>query len=136
MDISQNFKVLRNFTASVAFHSKLATYNHFWKNQDFFSENPSFYPNLLKFFELFEKSYYFSRILQQICYLYISWWNHDFFSKAHFFWKKPEYLTFWTISSFYSHFVLICLRWAIFETLIFFVEKFHLFFEITQTMNV
>ena len=38
------------------------------KIQDFFSKNPSIFLKTTSNFERFEKSYYLSRILRQICY--------------------------------------------------------------------
>ena len=66
---TQTLNVLRKFTISVAFYIKFATFSDFEKIQSFFSKNRS---NSLKknpYFERFEKFYYFSRILRQICYL-------------------------------------------------------------------
>ena len=65
---AQFLNVLRNFTISVAIYIKFATFSDFEKIQYCFSKNPSTFfknPN----FEHFEKYYFFSRILRQICYL-------------------------------------------------------------------
>ena len=87
----QILNVLRILTISVAFYGKFATiyiylfifkqyhlirilqqichFFRFWKKiQDFFSKNPSIFPKKQPNFERFENSYYFSRILRQICY--------------------------------------------------------------------
>ena len=57
---------LRNNTILNAFYSKFPTFSDFKKYQDF-TDKPIYFfksPN----FERFEKFYYFSRILRQICY--------------------------------------------------------------------
>ena len=58
---------LRKITILYAFYSKFATLSDFWKIQDFFRKTHLLLkknPNC----ERFEKFYYFSRILRQICY--------------------------------------------------------------------
>ena len=55
-------------TISVAFCGKFASLSDFWKIQDLSSKNPSTFLKKTPNFERFEKFYYFSRILQQICY--------------------------------------------------------------------
>ena len=54
----------------------------------FFTENPSFFPKLLNFFESFEKSFYYYLIIQQICYLQPSMMNQIFFQKTFLFFQN------------------------------------------------
>ena len=62
-----------------------------FENWKVFQENPLFSKNR-KFFERFEKSYKFSCILQQNCYLSPSSKNSRlFFKKPNYFLKKPKF---------------------------------------------
>ena len=55
----------------------------FWKKSIFFSKTHHIFPSKKLIFERFEKFYYFSRILQQFCYIFC------FFSAEQFFSKNP-----------------------------------------------
>ena len=84
--------------------------------------------------ERFEKSYYFNRIIRQICYFY-RFLRFSFFSKNPSpFWEKRW--TFWEILNFQSHITTILLSIAIFKNW-FFSGKTHLiFFSKNQILNV
>ena len=84
----QNLNVLKNFNISVAFHSNFAPFCYF-KNLKVFLKKPIY---LLKNLdsERFEKSYYFSRILQHFWFFLASLKNsRSFFRKAVHFLEKP-----------------------------------------------
>ena len=62
----QILNILRNFTSSVAFYGKFATFSSYWKKTKiFFRRTHPFKKNPT--FEHFEKFYYFSHTLRQIC---------------------------------------------------------------------
>ena len=77
-------------------------------------------------FERFEKSYYFSRIIRQICYFYL-FLKFSFFSKnPSFFWGKKW--TFWEVLNFQSHSMTFLLSLAIFKNWCFFWKNSSNFF--------
>ena len=65
--ITAEMTILRNNTIWYAFYSKLATFKDFEKIR-FFFEKPIYFFKEDPKFESFEESYYFRRILRQICY--------------------------------------------------------------------
>ena len=90
---TQFLNVFRNFTVSVAFYGKFATFGDFEKFNIFFRKTHLFFEKN-PVFERFEKFHYFSRILRQICYLWRFWKKFRiFFRKTHlFFFRKTQIL--------------------------------------------
>ena len=91
-----------------------------------FLQKPIFFEITPKF-ERFEKSYYFSRIIRQICYFYL-------FLKFSFFSKKPSPFekkkwTFWEILNLQSHSTTFLLSLAIFKNRCFFWKSSSNFFK-------
>ena len=98
------------------------------------------FPKQLKLFDVFEKSdksscILQSCILQQTCHHQWILKNSNFFQDNHFFWKKPNFWTFWEISPFHSHSISNWLSSTCFRKLKFLFQKNHLFFWITQILN-
>ena len=62
-------------------------------------------------------------------------WKTPTFQDNTFFWKKPNFWTFWEISPFHSHSISNWLSSTCFRKLKFLFQKNHLFFWITQILN-
>ena len=98
--------------------AKLKILNFFFRKPIFFEITPKS--------ERFEKSYYFSRIIRQICYFYL-FLGFSFFSKNPSpFWEKKW--TFWEILNFQSHSTTFLLSLAIFKSWCFFWKNSSYFF--------
>ena len=145
--------VLRSSTVSVAIYGKFAKPSKFYKNENFFGKNISFFNNPRKlnvlrsvtdwvdFYRLFLfnkikcwkfwKFHYFSRIPRQICYFY-RFLKYPFFSKNPLIFKKKTNVLRNRVTSvaFYDKFIIF----SDFQKFMFFLEKTHLIFFIKITL--
>ena len=85
--------VLRNFTISVAFYGKFATFSDFEKIQYFFSKNPSIFLKKSQFWTFWEILLFQSHFTANLLPLAILKKINIFFRKTHlFFLKKTQFL--------------------------------------------